>query len=98
MCESELHRAWREMVSKICSIPFATRVVLEEALFHTDVYKSGWDEETLREPFYPGPGHTEDNIVVYFRKRNLLFGGCLLKTMRQKNCVSSFFEAFNLFY
>lgn len=27
---------------------------------------------------YPGPGHTEDNIVVYFPDKKLLFGGCLI--------------------
>jgi len=35
--------------------------------------------------FYPGLGHTEDNIVVYFRRRKLLVGGCLLKAKNQKD-------------
>lgn len=29
--------------------------------------------------FYPGPGHTRDNIVVWFPRQNVLFGGCLIK-------------------
>ena len=29
--------------------------------------------------FYPGPGHTEDNIVAYVPAAGVLFGGCLLK-------------------
>jgi metallo-beta-lactamase class B len=29
---------------------------------------------------YPGPGHSPDNIVVYFPRRQLLFGGCLIKS------------------
>ncbi len=28
---------------------------------------------------YPGPGHAPDNIVVYFPKQKVLFGGCLVK-------------------
>ncbi|MBN1230324.1 MAG: MBL fold metallo-hydrolase [Anaerolineales bacterium] len=27
---------------------------------------------------YPGPAHSEDNLVVYFPVRNLLFGGCMV--------------------
>ena len=34
-------------------------------------------EETV-EVAWPGPGHTEDNVVVYFPQRRLLFGGCLV--------------------
>ena len=33
------------------------------------------------ELFYPGSGHTQDNIVVYFRSRKLLFGGCMIKSL-----------------
>jgi len=29
--------------------------------------------------FYPGPGHTPDNIVVAFPSWNVVFGGCLIK-------------------
>lgn len=28
---------------------------------------------------YPGAGHTRDNIVVYHRPTNVLFGGCLIR-------------------
>ena len=31
--------------------------------------------------FYPGEGHTNDNIVAYFEKDSVLFGGCLLKSI-----------------
>jgi metallo-beta-lactamase class B len=31
------------------------------------------------EAFYPGPGHTSDNIVLAFPARNFVFGGCLIK-------------------
>ena len=28
---------------------------------------------------YPGPGHTEDNLVVYVKDANILFGGCAVR-------------------
>ena len=31
------------------------------------------------EIFYPGPGHTRDNIVVYYAPAKVLFGGCLIR-------------------
>ena len=35
--------------------------------------------------FYPGPSHTLDNVVVYFPKRKILFGGCMIKSLDSKN-------------
>lgn len=29
--------------------------------------------------FYPGPGHTRDNIVIYYAPARVLFGGCLIR-------------------
>ncbi|MGB7407524.1 MAG: subclass B1 metallo-beta-lactamase [Pontixanthobacter sp.] len=37
---------------------------------------------TVLEPlviFYPGPGHTDDNITIGIRGRTIVFGGCLIK-------------------
>ncbi len=31
------------------------------------------------EVFYPGPGHTRDNVVVYHPESKILFGGCLIR-------------------
>jgi metallo-beta-lactamase class B len=31
------------------------------------------------ETYYPGQGHTEDNIIIWFAKEKILFGGCLIK-------------------
>jgi glyoxylase-like metal-dependent hydrolase (beta-lactamase superfamily II) len=31
------------------------------------------------EIFYPGAGHTSDNVVVWIAKRKVLFGGCFVK-------------------
>ncbi len=36
------------------------------------------------ETFYPGKGHSPDNIVVYIPKYELLFGGCLIKSLQAK--------------
>lgn len=37
------------------------------------------------EIFYPGAGHTEDNIVVWLPKEKILFGGCFVKSMSSKS-------------
>ncbi|PHZ84413.1 subclass B1 metallo-beta-lactamase [Paremcibacter congregatus] len=34
---------------------------------------------TLLSVFYPGPGHSEDNIIVHVKGTNILFGGCLVR-------------------
>lgn len=31
------------------------------------------------ETFYPGPGHTRDNLVVWLPEEKLLFGGCFIR-------------------
>jgi glyoxylase-like metal-dependent hydrolase (beta-lactamase superfamily II) len=31
------------------------------------------------EVFYPGPGHAADNLVVWFPKQRILFGGCFVR-------------------
>ena len=33
---------------------------------------------------YFGQGHTKDNVVGYFPKENILFGGCLIKELQAK--------------
>ena len=35
--------------------------------------------------FYPGAGHTQDNIVVWLPKQKILFGGCFVKSIHSKN-------------
>lgn len=32
------------------------------------------------ETYYPGEGHTKDNIVVWFEKEKILYGGCFIKS------------------
>lgn len=40
---------------------------------------------TRIETFYPGAGHTRDNIVVWLPGRKVLYGGCFLKSAEAKN-------------
>ncbi|MCC6744655.1 MAG: subclass B1 metallo-beta-lactamase [Acidobacteria bacterium] len=37
------------------------------------------------ELFFPGGGHTPDNIVVYFPEQRVVFGGCLIKSVTSDN-------------
>jgi metallo-beta-lactamase class B len=37
------------------------------------------------ETYYPGQGHTEDNIVLWFNKDKILYGGCLIKGAEAEN-------------
>jgi glyoxylase-like metal-dependent hydrolase (beta-lactamase superfamily II) len=34
----------------------------------------------VMETYYPGPGHTTDNIVCWFPEQRILYGGCLIKS------------------
>lgn len=34
----------------------------------------------LIETYYPGAGHTKDNITIWFPKEKLLYGGCFIKS------------------
>lgn len=36
--------------------------------------------DTKFQAYYPGHGHTKDNIVIWFPKEKVLFGGCLFKS------------------
>ena len=35
--------------------------------------------------YYPGQGHTADNIVIWFGKEKILYGGCLIKGADAEN-------------
>ncbi|HXB45547.1 MAG TPA: hypothetical protein VNV85_15885, partial [Puia sp.] len=35
--------------------------------------------------YYPGEGHTPDNIVIWFDKEKILYGGCLIKSTEADN-------------
>ena len=37
------------------------------------------------ETYYAGEGHTKDNIVIWFDKQKILYGGCLVKSIDAKD-------------
>jgi metallo-beta-lactamase class B len=37
------------------------------------------------ETYYPGQGHTIDNIIIWFKKEKILYGGCLIKGVDAEN-------------
>ena len=37
------------------------------------------------EVFYPGEGHTKDNVVVWFKEDKVLYGGCLVKSTKNNS-------------
>jgi metallo-beta-lactamase class B len=37
------------------------------------------------ETYYGGEGHTKDNIVIWFEKQKILYGGCLVKSINAKD-------------
>ncbi|MDE5437400.1 subclass B1 metallo-beta-lactamase BlaB-13 [Elizabethkingia meningoseptica] len=45
-------------------------------------FKVGKDEFQV---YYPGKGHTADNVVVWFPKDKVLVGGCIIKSGDSKN-------------
>jgi metallo-beta-lactamase class B len=51
---------------------FKSSLMIEEAPFSLEL-------------FYPGEGHSPDNIVVMIRNTGILFGGCLVKALANKN-------------
>lgn len=45
------------------------------------------------ETYYPGKGHTEDNIVIYFPNAKILYGGCFVKSI-ENNSLGFIGDAF----
>jgi metallo-beta-lactamase class B len=35
--------------------------------------------------YYPGPGHSPDNIVIWFEENKILYGGCFIKSTAVKD-------------
>lgn len=52
----------------------------KRAQFHFTKDTSFTVGQTTFQTFYPGPGHTADNIVVWFPKQKILYGGCFIKS------------------
>lgn len=37
------------------------------------------------ETYYPGQGHTADNIIIWFNEQKLLYGACLIKSVEDED-------------
>lgn len=37
------------------------------------------------ETYYPGPGHTADNIIIWFNKERIIYGACLIKSFEDED-------------
>lgn len=57
--------------SKVNGKKRAQFLMTKDTVFHLGHYAF--------ETFYPGGGHTKDNIVIWFSKEKILYGGCLIK-------------------
>ena len=58
----------------------------EEPLGDLQIITSLKFGNTKVETFYPGKGHTEDNIVVWLPQYQILAGGCLVKSAKEGKC------------
>jgi metallo-beta-lactamase class B len=38
-------------------------------------------DNVILQAYYPGEGHTKDNIVIWLPQSNVLFGGCFIKSL-----------------
>lgn len=56
--------------------PRAARTIKNNTTFAIGRYKF--------QTCYAGPGHTKDNIVIWFPKERILYGGCLIKSTEAK--------------
>ncbi|RYD70880.1 MAG: subclass B1 metallo-beta-lactamase, partial [Sphingobacteriales bacterium] len=59
-------------LSKVNHDPRAQYLIYRDTTFHIGQYTF--------ETFYPGKGHSPDNIVIWFGKEKILYGGCFIKS------------------
>ncbi len=69
--------ALTDLLSKKNNAKRAEFLMLKDTSFIFDQYQF--------ETFYPGEGHTQDNIVIWFPKEKILLGGCLIKGAKDEN-------------
>lgn len=55
----------------------AEHLIEKDSLFQIGQYKF--------QTYYPGAGHAPDNIVIWFEKQKVLYGGCLIKSVADTN-------------
>ena len=52
-------------------------LMTKDTIFHAGPYSF--------EVYYPGEGHTADNIIIWFGEKKILYGGCLIKGADAEN-------------
>ena len=68
------HEQTNVIVRREQNLPIQPVVSRENPIYETQDF----------EIFYPGPGHTRDNVTVWFPQQSVLFGGCFLKSAQTK--------------
>jgi metallo-beta-lactamase class B len=76
-------RNWATLAFELTNEDAITRGLTpaRDSILYSDQERGGpkfWSVGRV-EFFYPGPGHTRDNIVAYDPKTKILFGGCLIR-------------------
>jgi metallo-beta-lactamase class B len=64
-------------ISKVNGRPRAKILIQKDTVFSVGQYKF--------QTYYGGQGHTKDNIVIWFEKDKVLYGGCLVKSIDAKD-------------
>ncbi|HKO78987.1 MAG TPA: BlaB/IND/MUS family subclass B1 metallo-beta-lactamase, partial [Chitinophagaceae bacterium] len=64
-------------ISKVKGEKRAEFLMEQDTIFSVGQYKF--------QIYYPGQGHTADNIVIWFDKDKVLYGGCLVKSVEAKD-------------
>src|SRR5574343_665713 len=69
--------ALTDLLSQKNNAKRAEFLMLNDTSFTIDKYRFN--------TYYPGEGHTQDNIVIWFPKEKILLGGCLIKGAKDEN-------------
>lgn len=69
--------AFTDSLSKMNNAKRAEFLIKQDTSFAVDAYHF--------ETYYPGEGHTKDNIVIWFPNEKILLGGCLIKGAKDEN-------------
>jgi len=64
--------------------PRAEFLIVNDTTFHVGQYTF--------ETYYPGKGHSPDNIVIWFPKEQILYGGCFIKST-ETNSIGNLSDA-----
>ena len=69
--------ALTDSLSRMRNQKRATHLMSKDSLFTVGQYRF--------QTFYPGKGHSPDNIVIWFEQDRVLYGGCFIKSTETKS-------------